>query len=60
LAARVLRAARAIRVMVIPGFLGNDGYLETLRGWLRRIGYVPLASGTQPQHWVQAGVVGSP
>jgi pimeloyl-ACP methyl ester carboxylesterase len=32
-------------VMVIPGFLGNDHYLETLRGWLRRIGYTPLASG---------------
>jgi pimeloyl-ACP methyl ester carboxylesterase len=32
-------------VMVIPGFLGNDGYLETLRGWLERIGYEPLASG---------------
>jgi len=32
-------------VMVIPGLLGSDGYLETLRGWLRRIGYTPLASG---------------
>jgi len=32
-------------VMVIPGFLGNDGYLDTLRGWLARIGYTPLASG---------------
>lgn len=32
-------------VMVIPGFLGNDRYLETLRGWLRRIGYASLASG---------------
>jgi pimeloyl-ACP methyl ester carboxylesterase len=33
------------QVMVIPGFLGDDGYLETLRGWLRRIGYAPVASG---------------
>jgi pimeloyl-ACP methyl ester carboxylesterase len=32
-------------VMVIPGFLGNDRYLNTLRGWLSRIGYVPVASG---------------
>jgi pimeloyl-ACP methyl ester carboxylesterase len=32
-------------VMVIPGFLGNDNYLDTLRGWLRRIGYTPMASG---------------
>ena len=32
-------------VMVIPGLLGSDSYLETLRGWLRRIGYTPLASG---------------
>jgi pimeloyl-ACP methyl ester carboxylesterase len=32
-------------VMVIPGFLGNDGYLDTLRGWLGRIGYAPIASG---------------
>jgi pimeloyl-ACP methyl ester carboxylesterase len=32
-------------VMVIPGFLGSDGYLDTLRGWLARIGYAPMASG---------------
>jgi hypothetical protein len=32
-------------VMVIPGLLGSDSYLETLRGWLGRIGYTPLASG---------------
>jgi triacylglycerol lipase len=32
-------------VMVIPGFLANDNYLDTLRGWLRRIGYSPVASG---------------
>jgi pimeloyl-ACP methyl ester carboxylesterase len=32
-------------VIVIPGFLANDNYLDTLRGWLRRIGYTPLASG---------------
>ncbi len=32
-------------VIVIPGLLGTDGYLETLRGWLGRVGYAPLASG---------------
>ncbi len=32
-------------VIVIPGFLGGDGYLETLRGWLGRIGYRPFESG---------------
>jgi pimeloyl-ACP methyl ester carboxylesterase len=32
-------------VMVIPGFLGSDGYLDTLRAWLGRIGYAPLTSG---------------
>jgi len=32
-------------VMVIPGLLGSDRYLETLRGWLGRIGYAPIASG---------------
>jgi pimeloyl-ACP methyl ester carboxylesterase len=31
-------------VMVIPGFLGSDGYLDILREWLGRIGYAPLAS----------------
>jgi pimeloyl-ACP methyl ester carboxylesterase len=33
------------RVLVIPGFLGSDRYLDTLRGWLARIGYAPVASG---------------
>jgi pimeloyl-ACP methyl ester carboxylesterase len=33
------------RVLVIPGFLGSDGYLDTLRRWLARIGYEPVASG---------------
>jgi triacylglycerol lipase len=32
-------------VMVIPGFLADDRYLNTLRTWLRRIGYAPLVSG---------------
>ena len=41
-------------VMVIPGFLGNDGYLETLRGWLERIGYEAARVGTEPQHRLQA------
>jgi pimeloyl-ACP methyl ester carboxylesterase len=32
-------------VVVLPGLLGSDRYLEPLRGWLRRIGYTPVASG---------------
>ena len=32
-------------VMVLPGFLASDGYLRTLRGWLGRMDYAPLASG---------------
>ncbi len=32
-------------VVVIPGFLGTDRYLDQLRSWLRRIGYRPYNSG---------------
>ncbi len=32
------------RVLVIPGLLGNDFYLMTVRMWLARIGYKPMAS----------------
>lgn len=32
-------------VVVIPGFLGTDGYLAQLRSWLQRIGYRPYLSG---------------
>jgi pimeloyl-ACP methyl ester carboxylesterase len=32
-------------VLVVPGFLGSDDYLMILRGWLRRVGYQPHASG---------------
>ena len=32
-------------VLLIPGFLGSDGYLTVLGGWLRRIGYRPHLSG---------------
>jgi triacylglycerol lipase len=32
-------------VVIIPGFLGNDFYLQPLHNWLRRIGYTPLRSG---------------
>ena len=32
-------------VVVVPGFLGSDNYLLTLRGWLRRVGYEPVTSG---------------
>lgn len=31
-------------VMVLPGLFGNDLYLYTLRDWLSRLGYQPLAS----------------
>ncbi|MEM7001608.1 MAG: alpha/beta fold hydrolase [Pseudomonadota bacterium] len=31
-------------VIVIPGLFGNDLYLQTIRTWLQRIGYQPLAS----------------
>jgi pimeloyl-ACP methyl ester carboxylesterase len=32
-------------VVVIPGFLGSDGYLGHLHGWLGRLGYRPYMSG---------------
>jgi len=32
-------------VVVVPGFLGTDLYLNQLRSWLRRIGYKPYDSG---------------
>jgi pimeloyl-ACP methyl ester carboxylesterase len=32
-------------VLVLPGLLAGDGYLEPLRGWLRRVGYRPVPSG---------------
>ncbi len=32
-------------VVLVPGFLGSDGYLLVLHGWLRRIGYRPHLSG---------------
>ena len=31
-------------VVVVPGFLGSDGYLGELRAWLRRVGYRPYRS----------------
>ncbi len=31
-------------VVVLPGLFGNDFYLQTVRSWLQRIGYNPLAS----------------
>jgi triacylglycerol lipase len=31
-------------VVVIPGLFGGDAYLEPLRSWLRRIGYLPVRS----------------
>jgi pimeloyl-ACP methyl ester carboxylesterase len=32
-------------VLVLPGLLGGDRYLEPLRSWLRRVGYTPVRSG---------------
>lgn len=32
-------------VVVLPGFLGTDGYLDQLRNWLERIGYRAYCSG---------------
>jgi pimeloyl-ACP methyl ester carboxylesterase len=32
-------------VVLIPGFLGTDRYLNQLHGWLSRIGYRPYLSG---------------
>src|SRR6516165_1796942 len=32
-------------VVVIPGFLGTDLYLNQLKAWLGRIGYQPYLSG---------------
>ena len=32
-------------VILIPGFLGIDGYLAEMYGWLKRIGYRPYMSG---------------
>lgn len=32
-------------VSVLPGLFGGDLYLRPLRGWLRRLGYRPMASG---------------
>lgn len=32
-------------VLLVPGFMGSDGYLSVLSGWLRRVGYRPAQSG---------------
>jgi pimeloyl-ACP methyl ester carboxylesterase len=32
-------------VMVVPGWLADDRYLQPMLGWLGRIGYRPIASG---------------
>jgi triacylglycerol lipase len=34
-------------VLVLPGLLGGDRYLSTLRDWLRRTGYTPVRSGLE-------------
>jgi pimeloyl-ACP methyl ester carboxylesterase len=36
---RGVRRGDGRRVVVVPGLFGNDMYLQTLRGWLQRIGY---------------------
>src|SRR5579871_4276585 len=33
------------RVLLLPGFLGSDGYLMLLAGWLTRVGYRPAEAG---------------
>ena len=38
-------------VLLLPGFLGSDGYLSVMNGWLRRVGYRPHTSGL----WLVAG-----
>src|SRR5215470_13864740 len=32
-------------VVLVPGFLGTDLYLNPLHSWVRRIGYQPYSSG---------------
>jgi len=32
-------------VLLLPGFLGSDGYLSIMSSWLRRTGYRPYSSG---------------
>lgn len=32
-------------VLLVPGFMGSDGYMSVLSGWLRRVGYRPAQSG---------------
>lgn len=39
------------KVLVLPGLMGNDLYLATIRRWLKRIGYEPIASDL----WLNAG-----
>lgn len=34
-------------VLVLPGLLAGDAYLQPLREWLRRIGYTPVRSGLE-------------
>ena len=34
-------------VLVLPGLFAGDGYLQTLRDWLRRAGYAPVKSGIE-------------
>jgi pimeloyl-ACP methyl ester carboxylesterase len=32
-------------VLLVPGFMGSDGSMSMLSGWLRRVGYRPAQSG---------------
>ncbi len=51
------------RVLVLPGLFANDIYLSTVRVWLSRIGYLPLASevplnvGCPRRVWERAATV---
>ena len=37
----ILAALGASEIVVVPGFLGTDFYLQEMYYWLRRIGYLP-------------------
>lgn len=39
-----VKSGEGRRVLVLPGLFGNDLYLYTLRDWLSRMGYRPMAS----------------
>jgi pimeloyl-ACP methyl ester carboxylesterase len=44
-------------VVVIPGFLASDYYLQTMRGWLQRMGYAPYTTGIRRNTGQMAALV---